>query len=192
MGLESEWSTDLRVGGTSTSPIVTGTAEVIRGTYSFAGTRFELTNGDITFTGSDPIDPRVAITATGDVEDITVTINVSGRSTDPQIAFSSSPALPQDEIMARLLFGGSVTELSALEAVQLAASLNSLRGGGGGLNPLGKLRSATGLSRLRIPGADEATGRGKALSAGFYLGDDIYLEVITDARDRKSTRLNSS
>src|SRR3546814_9936463 len=105
---------------------------------------------------------------------------------------SSSPALPQDEIMARLLFGGSVTELSALEAVQLAASLNSLRGGGGGLNPLGKLRSATGLSRLRILGADEATGRGTALSAGFYLGDDIYLEVITDARDRKSTRLNSS
>ncbi|WP_431871526.1 translocation/assembly module TamB domain-containing protein [Allosphingosinicella sp.] len=189
MGLESEWSTDLRVGGTSTSPIVTGTAEVIRGTYSFAGTRFELTNGDITFTGSDPIDPRVAITATGDVEDITVTINVSGRSTDPQIAFSSSPALPQDEIMARLLFGGSVTELSALEAVQLAASLNSLRGGGGGLNPLGKLRSATGLSRLRILGADEATGRGTALSAGFYLGDDIYLEVITDARGFTATQL---
>lgn len=189
MGLESEWSTDLRIGGTSSHPIVTGTAEVIRGTYSFAGTRFELTNGDITFTGSDPIDPRVAITATGDVEDITVTINVSGRSSDPQIAFSSSPALPQDEIMARLLFGGSVTELSALEAVQLAASLNSLRGGGGGLNPLGQLRSATGLSRLRILGADEATGRGTALSAGFYLGDDIYLEVITDARGFTATQL---
>ena len=91
--------------------------------------------------------------------------------------------------MARLLFGGSVTELSALEAVQLAASLNSLRGGGGGLNPLGKLRSATGLSRLRILGADEATGRGTALSAGFYLGDDIYIEIITDARGFTATQL---
>src|SRR3546814_15395662 len=118
MGLESEWSTDLRVGGTSTSPIVTGTAEVIRGTYSFAGTRFELTNGDITFTGSDPIDPRVAITATGDVEDITVTINVSGRSTDPPIAFSSSPALPPAEIMARPLFGCPWPAICAPGAVQ--------------------------------------------------------------------------
>src|SRR3546814_19231409 len=86
MGLESEWSTDLRVGGTSTSPIVTGTAEVIRGTYSFAGTRFELTHGDITFTGSDPIDPRVAITATGDdrqrvVEgkSVSVRVDLGGR-----------------------------------------------------------------------------------------------------------------
>ncbi|MFC7500382.1 translocation/assembly module TamB domain-containing protein [Enterovirga sp. GCM10030262] len=189
MGLESEWETDLRVQGTSASPIVTGTAQVIRGTYSFAGTRFEVTNGDVTFTGGETIDPRIAITASGDVEDVTVTINVSGRATDPQIAFSSSPALPQDEIMARLLFGGSVTELSALEAVQLAASLNSLRGGGGGLNPLGMLRSATGLSRLRILGADEATGRGTALSAGFYIGDDIYLEVITDARGFTATQL---
>src|SRR3546814_17271505 len=91
--------------------------------------------------------------------------------------------------MARLLFGGSVTELSALEAVQLAASLNSLRGGGGGLNPLGKLRSATGLSRLRILGADEATGRGQAMSAGFYLGEDIYLEVITEASGFTETQL---
>ena len=45
-------------------------------------------------------------------------MGITGNSTNPQIAFSSSPALPQDEIMARLLFGGSVTELSALQVVQ--------------------------------------------------------------------------
>src|SRR3546814_15413164 len=105
MGLESEWSTDLRVGGTSTSPIVTGTAEVIRGTYSFAGTRFELTNGDITFTGSDPIDPRVAITATGDVEAITVTITVSMGSTDPPLPSTTSPDLPHTQTTAPRHFG---------------------------------------------------------------------------------------
>jgi translocation and assembly module TamB len=92
--------------------------------------------------------------------------------------------------MARLLFGGSVTELSALQLVQLGASLNSLRGGGGGgLNPLGKLRSATGAARLRVLGSDQATGRGTALAAGFYLGKDIYLEVITDARGFTATQL---
>ena len=48
--------------------------------------------------------------------------------------------------MARILFGSSVTEISALQAVQVAASLNALRGGGGGLNPLGRLRSVTQLS----------------------------------------------
>lgn len=189
MGLESEWETDLRVTGTSSSPRVTGAVEVIRGTYSFAGNRFDLTDGRISFTGSQPIEPRIDISASGEADGVTVTINVTGSALDPQISFTSTPALPQDEIMARLLFGGSVTELSALQAVQLGASLNSLRGGSGGLNPLGKLQSATGIDRLRILGADEATGRGTAISAGFYISNDIYIELITDARGFTATQL---
>ncbi|HEY6917451.1 MAG TPA: translocation/assembly module TamB domain-containing protein [Allosphingosinicella sp.] len=189
MGLESEWQTDLRVTGTTSAPSVTGTAEVIRGTYSFAGREFDITRGRIDFTGGRRIDPQLDLSATTDVENITATINITGSSSNPQIALTSSPALPQDEIMARLFFGGSVTDLSALQAVQLAASLNSLRGGGGGLNPLGKLRSAGGISRLRILGSDAATGRGTAIAAGFYVSNDIYLEVITDARGFTATQL---
>jgi translocation and assembly module TamB len=68
-------------------------------------------------------------------------------------------------------------------------SLNALRGGSGGLNPLGKLRSASGAARLRILGADEATGRGTALAAGFYLSRNIYLELITDARGFTATQI---
>src|SRR3546814_15768544 len=85
-------------------------------------------------------------------------LNISGRAQNPQIAFTSTPSLPQDEVMSRILFGESVTNLSATQAIQLAASLNSLRGGGGGLNPLGKLQSAAGIDRLRILGSDPATG----------------------------------
>lgn len=76
-----------------------------------------------------------------------------------------------------------------MEAIQLAAALNSLRGTGGGLNPLGKLRSATGISRLRILAADNTTGRGTALAAGQYITNDIYIEVITDARGFTATQL---
>jgi translocation and assembly module TamB len=190
MGLESEWGTDLRVQGTTATPRVIGNAEVIRGTFSFAGNRFEVRTGEVTFTGARPINPRINLAATGDVGGVEITLGVSGTGTDPKISFTSSPALPQDEIMARLLFGGSVTELSAMQLVQLGMSLNSLRGGsGGGLNPLGKLRSATGAARMRILGADEATGRGTALAAGFYLGNNIYLELITDARGFTATQL---
>jgi len=82
-----------------------------------------------------------------------------------------------------------VTQISALQAVQLAASLNSLRGGSGGLNPLGRLRSATGIDRLRILDADTATGRGTAVAAGMYLSDKIYVELITDAKGFTATQL---
>ena len=189
MGLESEWRADLRVRGTSATPELVGEAEVIRGTISFSGQRFELTTGRVAFTGSRPPNPRITVAATSTIKDVDVTINITGTAFNPQITFSSNPGLPQDEILARILFGGSVTELSALQVVQLGASLNSLRGGSGGLNPLGALRGASGLSRLRVLGGDEAQGRGTAIAAGFYLGNDIYLEVITDARGFTATQI---
>ena len=189
MGLESEWEADLRIQGTTATPSIVGEADLLRGTYSFSGRRFEVTRGHIAFTGSRPPNPRIDLVASSDIKGVMVNINVSGSANNPQIAFTSSPALPQDEVMARILFGGSVTEISALQAVQLAASLNALRGGSGGLNPLGKLRSATGLDRLRILGADETTGRGTAIAAGFYVSNDIYLEIITDARGFTATQI---
>ena len=85
-----------------------------------------------------------------------------------------------------------MTQISAIQAVQLAASLNSLRGGSGGLNPLGRLRSATGIDRLRILDADTATGRGTAVAAGMYLSDDIYVEIITDAKGYTATQIEIS
>jgi translocation and assembly module TamB len=180
---------DLRVGGTSAAPTVTGQAKVVRGTYSFAGKRFDLDTGTINFTGGALFDPQIAITASTTTNGITVSINISGSGQNPRIAFTSTPSLPQDEVLSRLLFGSTVTNLSATEAIQLAAALNSLRGAGGGLNPLGKLRSATGIDRLRVLGADEASGRGTALSAGKYISDDIYIEIITDARGFTATQL---
>jgi translocation and assembly module TamB len=189
MGLESEWQADLRIQGTTATPSIIGEAEMIRGTFSFSGRRFDVTRGAIAFTGARPPNPRIDLIATSEIEGVDVNINVSGTATNPQIAFTSNPGLPQDEIMSRILFGGSVSEISALQAVQLASSLNALRGGGGGLNPLGKLRSATGLDRLRVLGADETTGRGTAVAAGFYISNDIYLELITDTRGFTATQI---
>jgi translocation and assembly module TamB len=192
MGLESEWRADFKMTGTSAHPVITGDVELIRGTLIFASRRFELTAGRVTFTGGQTIDPIVAVTGTDDIEDVTVNVDVSGRAYNPQVTFSSTPGLPQDEILSRILFGSSVTNISAIQAVQLAASLNTLRASGGGLNPMGKLRSATGISRLRILSPDQTTGRGTALAAGQYITNDIYIELVTDARGFTATQLEVS
>jgi translocation and assembly module TamB len=189
MGLESEWEMDLRVGGTSGAPVITGGLDLVRGTYSFSGKRFEVNRGTIRFRGGALTDPDIAIQATTTTDGITVVINVTGTGQRPQISFTSTPNLPQDEVLSRLLFGTNPENLSATEAIQLASALNSLRGSGGGLNPLGKLRSATGFDRLRVLGADEATGRGTSLAAGKYLTDDIYVEIVTDARGFTATQV---
>ncbi|GAA0674234.1 translocation/assembly module TamB domain-containing protein [Sphingomonas insulae] len=190
MGLESEWEMNLKVGGTSAAPVIAGGLDLVRGTYSFAGKRFEVTRGTIRFRGGQLTDPDINIQASTTVNGITAVIAITGTGQRPQIAFTSTPALPQDEVLSRLLFGTNPENLSATEAIQLASALNSLRGsGGGGLNPLGKLRSATGFDRLRVLGADEASGRGTSLAAGKYLTDDIYVEIVTDARGFTATQL---
>ncbi|MDE0878355.1 MAG: translocation/assembly module TamB domain-containing protein, partial [Sphingomonas bacterium] len=189
MGLESEWGMDLRIRGTATNPVITGGLDLVRGTYSFAGKRFEVTRGTIRFRGGALTDPDINIQASTTTDGITANIVITGTGQRPQIAFTSTPTLPQDEVLSRLLFGTDPSNLSATEAIQLAAALNSLRGSGGGLNPLGKLRSATGFDRLRILGADEASGRGTSLAAGKYLTDNIYVEIVTDAKGMTATQI---
>lgn len=192
MGMDSEWSADLRVQGTNAAPQITGDVGLIRGNLSFAGRQFELQEGRLLFTGGPVTDPQISLAATEDIDAVAVNVNVSGRSLTPQISFSSNPGLPADEILSRILFGNSVGQLSPLQAVQLAASLNSLRGTGGGLNPLGKLRAATAISRLRILSPDAASGRGTAVAAGRYISKDVYVELITDARGFTATQIEVS
>lgn len=189
MGLESEWEADVRAGGTATAPRLTGTIDLVRGTFSFAGRRFDLTRGTVRLTGSTPPNPTIDVVAEAQIDDITATITVGGTATAPVIAFASVPQLPQDEVLSRMLFGRSVGELSAMQALQLASSVASLRGGGGGLNPLGKLRQATGFDRFRVLGADRDAGRGTSLAVGEYLGDNVYVEVTTDVRGYTATQL---
>ncbi|QJB70175.1 translocation/assembly module TamB domain-containing protein [Parasphingorhabdus halotolerans] len=192
MGLESEWSADIKIRGTTGNPVLTGGIDLVRGNLGFAGRSFELTEGRLRFNGGSAFNPTLRLVANGEADDVAINVNITGSAEDPQIAFSSTPSLPQDEIMARILFGNSVGELSPIQAVQLATSLNSLRGGSGGLNPLGVLQSSVGIDRLRILGADEDSGRGTSLAAGQYISNDVYVEIVTDARGYTATQLEIS
>ena len=104
----------------------------MRGGYEFAGRRFDLERGSIRFLGETPPDPVLDIVAQANIQSLNATIRVTGTGQKPEIRFSSVPALPEDELLSRLLFGTSITNLSAPEALQLAAAVASLQGGPGG------------------------------------------------------------
>ncbi len=189
LGLTSEWGANLKIGGTVSEPRINGRADLVRGSYDFAGRRFDLERGSIRFLGESPVNPVLDIAAEGRVQGLNAEIRVTGRGLRPEITFASTPALPQDELLSRLLFGTSITNLSAPEALQLAAAVASLNDTGGGLDPINAVRAATGLDRLRILPADITTGQGTAIAAGKYIGRRVYVEVITDARGYTATRL---
>lgn len=189
LGLSSEWSADLDIAGTVTAPEIRGRADLVRGEYEFAGRDFDLERGAIRFTGSVPADPVLDIAAIANTQGLNATIRVTGTGQRPEIGFTSMPALPEDELLSRLLFGTSITNLSAPEALQLAAAVASLQGGGNGLNPINAVRDAAGLDRLRILAADPTRGQGTAVAAGKYITRNTFVEIITDGAGYSATQV---
>ena len=189
LGIDSRWTTDLAIGGNVSAPRFTGRADLIRGNYEFAGRGFRLDKGIIRFRGESPPDPLLDIHAEAQVQGLDAAVTVRGTGLRPEIAFTSVPQLPQDELLSRILFGTSITNLSPADAVQLASAIAALQSGNGSLDPINAIRRAIGLDRLRILPADVATGQKTAISAGKYLGRKLYVEVITDGQGYSATRI---
>lgn len=178
-GLDVEMSLDANVSGTTARPQLTGTARVVRGEYDFAGKRFEFDERGSVTLSTDPSKIRLNLTATREDPSITAVIRVEGTAAKPEIRLTSSPQLPQDEVLSRVLFGSSAAQLSPYEAAQLASALAALAGGGG-FDVIGNVRELAGLDRLTI-GGTELTG--VTVAGGKYLTNDVYFELIGGGRE---------
>ncbi|WP_448586462.1 translocation/assembly module TamB domain-containing protein [Thermaurantiacus sp.] len=188
LGLDSFWGGRFGLGGDLLAPRLSGEATLSRGTFDFAGRSFEISRGRVGFAG-DPLDSSVLIEASATSDGFTAGVRIAGTARRPEISLTSSPALPEDEVLSRLLFGSSIADLSAPEAIQLAAAVAGLRGGASSLDPIGRLRRASGLDRLRLTGADAETGMGAGIALGERIGRNLYVEVATDTSGNALTSL---
>ncbi|HYG25451.1 MAG TPA: translocation/assembly module TamB domain-containing protein, partial [Caulobacteraceae bacterium] len=179
-GLDVELSLDAHVGGTTRRPILDGTARVVRGEYDFAGKRFEFDERGVVHLGSTADQIRLDLTATREDPSLTAVIRVQGTAAEPEITLTSSPVLPTDEVLSQVLFGASASQLSPVEAAQLASAIAALAGGGG-FDVIGGLRGLTGLDRLAFAGGGEAGAL--TVAGGKYLTEDVYLEIIGGGRE---------
>lgn len=177
-GLDAEFGGTLDIGGTAAAPLVTGTLQSLRGRYEEFGRRFELSRARLDFRGEVPPSPYFDVVATTQVEDIEAQVVIGGNSDQPKITFASIPALPQEDVLARILFGRERADISPTQALQLAQTLQRFSGRGGGLDPLGALRSSIGLDDLSV---DTSAEGGASVGAGKYIAEDVYLEVDSGA-----------
>ena len=189
LGIDSQWTTNLQVAGFADEPRFTGNANLVQGNYDFAGRVFRLDRGVIRFHGEAPPNPLLDIHAEATVQGLNADVTVRGTGLKPEITFASTPPLPQDELLSRILFGTSITNLSAPEALQLASAVAALQSGSGSLDPINKLRKAIGLDRLRVVPADIATGQKTAIGAGKYITRRLFVEVVTDGQGYSATRV---
>jgi len=176
MGLDSMWAGNLRVKGTAAQPEIGGAIRIVKGQLDFFGKNFNLARGEVTFHGSTPPMPMLDIEAKTEAGDITASILVSGSAARPAIDFTSDPAVPRDEILARVLFGQSVSSLTPPQALQLAQAVATLSGAGGSLDFLGATRKLAGLDYLGVKSTGQNIGQ-STVAAGKYVADGVYVEA---------------
>jgi len=188
-GLDAELGGELRIAGTSADPDISGGFDLRNGTANLGGTTLTFSAGRVGFNGSGVrkrIDPTLDFTASNTSSSGTATLHVGGYADAPVIALSSTPEMPQDEILARLLFGVGVAQLSSLQLAQIGAALATMGGvGGGSFNPINAVQRKLGLDRLAIGGGSSNTGsatgtagetnNAATIEAGRYVTRRVYI-----------------
>jgi autotransporter translocation and assembly factor TamB len=110
---------DLRIGGTLGKPAPDGEALVSNLRAELPFSTLEIPAGTVRFTPESGFDPVLEIRGTSDPRPYRVNVFVYGRASDPQLVLTSSPPLPENEIMTLLATG---TTTSGLENPQAASS----------------------------------------------------------------------
>lgn len=173
--LETEWSSDLTVSGTTENPVLKGNLTLIRGQFQLLDTPVTLSKGAVRFINPDPTNPALDITGTIKGREMDALLKIGGEAHKPTIGLSSEPALPEDEILAKTLFGKSLSQLSPVQALRIAQLMASLSGNKvAGFNLLDKIRRAIGIDTLNVGLDDENS---PTLSVGKYINDRVYIAV---------------
>lgn len=176
-GVDADLEGRLQLKGSTGAPQIGGGFDMRRGTLAVAGQTLKFTTGKLTFNGNnlqnrlDPVLEFVAETSPGGV---TATLTVTGYASAPKITLSSTPQLPQDEILARLLFQQSTKQLTPLQMAEIGQALVSLSGVGNGFNPVASIRGGLGLDRLAVSGGSGTT-TGTTVEAGKYVFRNVYV-----------------
>ena len=170
-GLESLWEGQLDVIGHLSDTQLVGSINLVKGKLDLLGKIMKISEGKITYGQIVPNDPLLSITAVREIDGVMISLIVEGRASSPRFTFLSNPAMAEEEILSRLLFGRELNKISMSQSLQLAAAVASMNGQKG-LNIMDKVRSSFGLDSLEIK---ESTNDGdgstsQALSIGKELG----------------------
>ena len=182
-GLDAELGGSLRLVGTTGAIIPLGQFDLIRGRFDILGRRLELTEGSISLQGD--FNAIVRLVAETETDAGTVAVVIEGPIREPEIDFTSSSGLPDDEILAQLIFGRGLQTLTPFQAARLASAVATLSGRGGGF--LGDLREGAGLDDLDFTTSEDGTA---AVRAGRYLTENLYSDVTVDAEGNAEIELN--
>lgn len=181
-GLEAELSGNIELDGPTDNIQYQGAFKTVRGHFDIFGKRFKLERGEVGFSNSVA---TLFISGVYRKKDTEIRAEVTALGDKYELKLSSIPTLPEEEILALIIFGKKQQQISAIQAVQLASAVKTLQGGSGGFDPIGSTRDLLGVDTLTIDSDDTATddkttsggNKGVKVGAGKYITEDVYLEI---------------
>ncbi|MEJ2044737.1 MAG: translocation/assembly module TamB domain-containing protein [Reinekea sp.] len=194
-GINAELEGNLRLTKDLYAPEISGQFDLVRGTYSALGRVFQLTEGSIQIendqmvldiSGTNTMNLRLD---NNTLQSVVVTVRIIGNQDSLALSLTSDSDLEQDELLAQILFGKIIEDLDVLQAIQLANTINKLRTGNSGFDPVGATREEIGLDSLVVDTeTDEEGNLGLNISVGKYLNDYLYLEVESQVGSDREAR----
>ncbi|MEO8077707.1 MAG: translocation/assembly module TamB domain-containing protein, partial [Acidobacteriota bacterium] len=172
---------DLAVRKDPGGPILpVGTIKTVRGTYEFQGRRFDLVrDGTVRLIGTEQIDPLLDVTATRVIPStgVEARIHITGRASQPELALTSDPPLPESDILALIVFNRPVNELGTGERSSLAATAGGIATGFLAA-PLGEsIGKALDLDLFEITTTTDTGELGAGVTLGQQVGDRAFVKL---------------
>ena len=183
-GLDAELGGAFRITGSTANVVPAGGLELIRGRLDLLGKRFSFTEGQMQMEGS--LIPTIRLVAMTETVDGTASVVVDGPADAPAISFLSSPELPEEEVVARLLFGRGLTTLTPIQAAQLASAVATLTGKGGS-GVVDRLRKSFGLDDFDVSTTENGSA---AVRAGKYLSENVYVDLTLSGAGESEVSIN--
>lgn len=185
-GLDSEWGGRLHIGGSHVRPALSGEMNLLRGTFDFLDRVFDLSKGSLLLTGDTPPNPFLDMLGETRVLDTLVQVHLNGPARNFRLSLTSVPALPQDELLAMILFGRSMREISPLQAVALAQAAAEMTGVGSDLDVLGAIKSRLGLQEVDVRKDEEDE---TSVGVGGYIGGKYYIRTQRSVSGQDRTKV---
>jgi translocation and assembly module TamB len=154
---------------------VLGTVDIVRGSYSFQGRRFDISRGsEVRFRGLTPIDPALNLTAERDITGVTAQVRVVGTLSRPELTLTSNPPLDEGDVLSLIMFNRSVNRLGDAEKVSLAETAGALAAGSITSPITASVARALDLDIFDITPTD-VSGGGATVTVGRQVSERLFV-----------------
>ena len=168
---------------------LTGTVNTVRGNYTFQGRRFDIMrDGEIGFSGTEEIDPRLDIRARRLISGIETFVHVRGTLRAPELSFSSNPPQNEADILALIVFNQPLNQLGEGQQVSLAERAGALAGGYLTSGLARSIGNALDLDEFEIQATGEA-GAGPSITLGEQVGRNLFFRLRQGFGSQQTTEL---